>query len=128
MLRLAFLMEFRERLGARMRALREEEHLRAEDVAVAVGCTPEHLWGIERGQHWPGLQLLLALAIVYRVEVSDFFTFPGSHPRHTLRELLRNIPTAVLEELTRLVEDWLAARKQTPAEKPKERSRKGRPR
>lgn len=111
MLALAALMEsLRVRLGTRLKALREEAHLRAEDVAGAVQCTPDHLWAVERGAVWPGTQLLVALAVVYRVDVADIFTFPGSHPRHTARERLRALPNAAMDEAIEALDQVAAHR------------------
>jgi transcriptional regulator with XRE-family HTH domain len=97
-------------LGARLKQFREEEELAAIDVAATVGCDRAHLWGLERGDKWPSVQLLAALAVVYRVEMADFFTFPDTHVRHEIREILRVTPTAALADLREVVAKWAAAR------------------
>lgn len=35
--------------------------------------------------------------MVYRCDLADFFSFPGTHPRHDCRELLRKLPNNTLD-------------------------------
>jgi DNA-binding XRE family transcriptional regulator len=85
-------------LGARIRQLREEQALTVAQVAESVGLQFSHMYAIERGDNAPSLEVMAALAALFKVDVADLFAFPSSHPRHELRELLRGIPNAKLED------------------------------
>jgi transcriptional regulator with XRE-family HTH domain len=52
-------------------------------------CTRAHLYAVERGTSWPSVELLLALAKIYKVDEADFFVWPGKGPRHDAREQVR---------------------------------------
>ena len=101
--------------GARLKQLREEQGLRVDDVAGWVGVDRTHVYGLERGDVWPSIDLAIGLATVYRVDPADLFTFPESHPRHLLRDRLRQVPNAKLAALNELVAQFLADATTTPA-------------
>ena len=102
----------KKQFGARLKQLREEQALRVDDVAQWVGVDRTHIYGLERGDVWPSIDLALQLATVYRVDPADLFTFPESHIRHRFRDLVRQVPNAKLAALNALVEDFLG---QAPA-------------
>jgi transcriptional regulator with XRE-family HTH domain len=108
----------REKLGARLKQLRQEQALRAHDAAAEVGVDVTHLYNVERGVANPSLELLIALAATYRVDVADLFVFPESGPRHALREQMRLMPNARLDEaralLSSLAEPAAAERAMRP--------------
>jgi transcriptional regulator with XRE-family HTH domain len=91
--------------GARVRALREEQQLRAIDVAALIGCDPSYYYSIERGDSTPSFELLMAIAKSLKVDEADLFTWPGVGPRHDLRELLRLVPNPLVPELRARLED-----------------------
>lgn len=97
----------KKELGARLKQLREEQHLRVEDVAQWVGIDRTHIYGLERGDSWPSVEVLVALATAYRVDVADLFVFPEMHVRHRFRELARVIPNAKLAALIAIAEEHL---------------------
>ncbi len=86
-------------LGARLKYLREEQELRAPQVAATLGIEVSHLYAVERGDSRPSLEVLIGLAMVYKIDVGDLFTFPETHLRHDVRELVRLTPNAKLAEL-----------------------------
>ena len=94
----------REKLGARLKQLRREQELRAHDAAAEIGVDVTHLYNIERGVANPSLELLVALAATYRVDVADLFVFLDGGPRHAIRELARLTPNAKLDELREAME------------------------
>lgn len=94
-------------LGARLKQLREEQNLRAEDVAQWVGVDRTHIYSLERGDSWPSVELLISLATVYRVDPADILTFPDMHVRHRFRELARLIPNAKLASVIAIAEEHL---------------------
>jgi transcriptional regulator with XRE-family HTH domain len=97
----------REKLGARLKQLRQEQDLRAPDAAAEIGVDVTHLYNVERGVANPSLELLIAMAAAYRVDVADLFVFPETGPRHALRELARLTPNAKLDELRATMERQL---------------------
>ena len=60
-----------KRLGARVRALREERELSQETLAWDAGIHYNHLSGIERGVANPSFLVLLALAKELKVKVAE---------------------------------------------------------
>ena len=93
--------------GARLKQLREEQGLKVDDVAQWVGVDRTHVYGVERGDTWPSIELMLSLATVYRVDAADLFTFPETHIRHRFRELVRLVPNAKLAALIEMAETFL---------------------
>jgi transcriptional regulator with XRE-family HTH domain len=97
----------RKALGARVKQLREEQGLKVESVAHWVGVDRTHIYGIERGDVWPSVELLISLAGAYRVDPADLLVFPDQHVRHRFRELARLIPNARLAAVIAKVEKYL---------------------
>ena len=52
----------RERIGHRIRELREEQRLDAKTVAMKAGITPANMSRIEQGRYSPGLDILSRIA------------------------------------------------------------------
>lgn len=100
-------VSIRKALGARLKQLREEQGLKVENVAHWVGVDRTHIYGIERGDTWPSVELLVSLASAYRVDPADLLVFPEQHVRHRFRELARLVPNAKLAALIALVEKQL---------------------
>ena len=105
----ARMIGLKKALGERLRQLRDEHHLRVEQVAEWAGFDRTHLYAIERGAVWPSVELLSNLAQVYHVDVADLFTFPAEHRRHQFRELARMTPNAKLPDLIAACESLLGA-------------------
>lgn len=97
----------RKALGARLKQLREEQGLRVEQVAHSIGVDRTHIYGIERGDVWPSLEVMISLAVAYRVDPADLLVFPDQHVRHKFRELARLVPNAKLAAVIALVEKHL---------------------
>jgi transcriptional regulator with XRE-family HTH domain len=111
----ARMRSIRKLLGARLKELREAEELRAPQVAAALGVEVSHLYAIERGDNAPSLEVMAALAMLYRIDVADLFTFPATHLRHEVRELVRLTPNAKLAELKAAMVRALAPRRRSPS-------------
>lgn len=95
---------FTKLLGQRIHELRLEQGLRATDVAVLLDIDVSHYYGIEAGRNSPSLEVLQALSKALRVDESDLFTFPGTGPRHDLREQIRIGSPLALSELREKLE------------------------
>lgn len=54
-------MDFKE-TGRRIKIARENAELTQDDLARAVGCTPQHISAIERGLKTPRLDTFIAIA------------------------------------------------------------------
>jgi len=67
------LREEQRRLGARLRALREERALTQEQAAEQIGLHSNHLQRLERGAANVTLATLVALSLAYRVTVRSLF-------------------------------------------------------
>jgi len=75
------LREEQRRLGARLKALREERALTQERAAEQVGLHSNHLQRLERGAANVTLATLVALSLAYRVSLRSFFEEPSSKPQ-----------------------------------------------
>jgi transcriptional regulator with XRE-family HTH domain len=67
------LREEQRRLGARLRALREERALTQEHAAELIGLHSNHLQRLERGAANVTLATLVALSLAYRVSIRSLF-------------------------------------------------------
>jgi transcriptional regulator with XRE-family HTH domain len=66
----------KKRFGKHLRKIRRAKDLTQEQLAEAVGITPEFLSNLERGVNGPSFDTLQKLADVLEVDVSEFFTPP----------------------------------------------------
>lgn len=60
------------KIGKRIRSVRKERKLTQEDLAIACGCSSNHLSAIETGDHRPSLELIVSIATVLESSI-DFF-------------------------------------------------------
>lgn len=67
--------ERRKRLGARIKALREQQGLSQRKLALMIGSNQTHLWQIENGTVNVGLDILCRLADALEVNVGDLIDF-----------------------------------------------------
>ncbi len=71
--------------GSRIRALRKERGMKVEELAVAAGVSPGHLYKLEGGKFKnPGLELLERIADALDAEVPDLFS-PKPKPLKAVR-------------------------------------------
>lgn len=95
-----------QRVGRRLKALREDRELRQDEVAQQAGMTAPQLSKIERGQSDLRISTLTALL---RVMNADFAAISGPHaPEHSRLELVRSgaragLPRELFERLIRAV-------------------------
>ena len=54
-------------LGERIQTAREERGIGQLELAIAIGCTPQHISAIERGVKTPSLQTFVAIASALQV-------------------------------------------------------------
>ncbi|WP_455236373.1 helix-turn-helix domain-containing protein [Senegalimassilia anaerobia] len=67
--------ERRKRMGARIKALREQQGLSQRKLALMIGSNQTHIWQIENGTVNVGLDLLCRLADALEVNVRDLIDF-----------------------------------------------------
>ena len=115
----AWMRPIQEQLGKRLKQLREEQKLTVPSVAALVGVGNPHIYNIEAGKSAPSFEMLVALSMVYKVEIVDLFVFPGVHPRHDVRELARLTPVAKLDEARAALEAVVGAASAQPRRKKK---------
>jgi transcriptional regulator with XRE-family HTH domain len=88
------------KIGARIRALRDEQALTQEKLAYESGLASKgHLSGIENGFVRPTLQTLRMLADRLDVDMLDLFTFPEESPRHRLIDATRSMARGTIRRL-----------------------------
>jgi len=63
-----------QRLGKRIKALRQAKGLTQVELAEAAGYDPITISRFERGEYAPGLETLETLSHVFDTPVSEFFT------------------------------------------------------
>lgn len=79
----------RKKIGARIRALREEAGLTQEALAWKCEIPKPHLSRIERGENLPSLPIVFALAKGLGVEPFDILAFDMRRPRAELVDAAR---------------------------------------
>lgn len=77
------------RLGARVRALREEAHITQETLAWDCGFGKGYLSQVESGTCAPSLAALYVLARRLGVDVTDLLAIEARNPTHRLLDALR---------------------------------------
>ena len=80
---------FVERLGARIKQLREERGLTVRALAKSTRVTRQTLYNIEAGRSPPSVDHLSRLARALGYEELDLLCLPDAHPRHAVADLLR---------------------------------------
>jgi len=61
--------------GRKVRAVREALHVSRELAAEKSGITANYLGEVERGEKWPSLEIICAIATALNVSLSTFFEF-----------------------------------------------------
>ncbi len=61
--------------GRKVRAVREALHVSRELAAEKSGITANYLGEVERGEKWPSLEIICAIAAALNVSLSTFFEF-----------------------------------------------------
>jgi transcriptional regulator with XRE-family HTH domain len=93
------------KIGARIRALRDQQGLTQEKLAYESGLASKgHLSGIEKGVVRPTLHTLGMIAERLEVDMLDMFTFPEESPRHQLVDLTRGLGKGALRKIVRDIE------------------------
>ena len=67
--------EKRRTLGAAIRSCREDQGLSQHQLALMVGSSKSHVWGIETGRVGVGIDDLSRIAEALGVAVRDLLTF-----------------------------------------------------
>ena len=81
--------DFSERLGKRIRALRQQRGLTLDGLAEIAGVNGKHLGKCERSQANITLEFLEKVAAALELEPSAFFDNAHEKDRHALAELLK---------------------------------------
>jgi transcriptional regulator with XRE-family HTH domain len=61
--------------GRKVRAVRDAAHVSRELAAEKSGITASYLGEVERGEKWPSLEIISAIATALSVSTSVFFEF-----------------------------------------------------
>jgi transcriptional regulator with XRE-family HTH domain len=88
--------------GRKVRAVREAAHLSRELAAEKAGITASYLGEVERGEKWPSLEIVAAVAMALSVPLTVLFEF----------EAQETDPASLLQKLHRIVENRTADQQQ----------------
>lgn len=110
------------RIGARVRALRNDAGLTQEQLAAEVDVAPETMSRIERGRLVPSTDLVTRIAAGLGVPTGALFDKSAAKPRApTLRPVerrlltyVRDLPDALVEDLIRGVRLLVEVGRQAP--------------
>jgi XRE family transcriptional regulator, regulator of sulfur utilization len=91
--------------GKRIRAIRKAGRLSRETLAERTEITSNYLGEIERGEKWPSLQILTALARALEVSPARFFEFdlPVTDPKALRKELDLLLSKRDIEQLQQIL-------------------------
>jgi transcriptional regulator with XRE-family HTH domain len=89
--------------GRKVRAVREAVHMSRELAAEKSGITTNYLGEVERGEKWPSLEIICAIAAALSVSPPIFFEFESqeSDPGILIQKLHRIIENRTTEEQQR---------------------------
>jgi transcriptional regulator with XRE-family HTH domain len=81
--------------GRKVRAVRDATHMSRELAAEKAGITANYLGEVERGEKWPSLEIICAIATALNVTPPEFFEF----------EALETDPGILTRKLHRIIEN-----------------------
>jgi transcriptional regulator with XRE-family HTH domain len=93
----------RRKIGARIRALREEAGLTQEAVAWASGLSKPHLSRVESGENLPSVAALVRIARELGVEPADLLAYDLRNPRVRLFDAARRADAQSLRDAMALI-------------------------
>lgn len=64
-------------VGKRISSARKERNMTQEELAIACGCSGNHLSAIETGKHKPSLELIVTIATVLECSIDSLFMDHG---------------------------------------------------
>lgn len=102
--------DVRQRLGMRIRTLREERGLTQDDLADRIRISRVYVWQLERGERTASLETLIAIAKAFDVSLSEIFL---DVDRETSKELTRlsaaaaGQPIGIQRRIFRVVQEML---------------------
>jgi transcriptional regulator with XRE-family HTH domain len=79
--------------GRKVRAVRDAVQMSRELAAEKSGITASYLGEVERGEKWPSLEIICAIAAALSVSPSEFFEF----------ESQETDPSILIEKLHRII-------------------------
>ena len=68
-------LENRKKLGQQIQRIRKSLNHSQEDLAYTIGISRTHMGHIEQGRKSPSLEVLQAIAKVFKMKVSDLIPF-----------------------------------------------------
>lgn len=84
------IVDYRKKLGQRIRELRKKRGLRQEQLAELSNVEPTSVSNIENGRNYPSLQTLEKFINVLEISFSDVFQFEhNKQPENLLEEINR---------------------------------------
>jgi transcriptional regulator with XRE-family HTH domain len=91
--------------GRRVRSVREATGKSRESLAEGASITPNYLGEIERGEKWPSLEVIVALAGALAVSPTTFFELESEEvdPRFLLARLDEILKSRSVEQLQQAV-------------------------
>ena len=94
--------------GRKMRAARKATNMSREVVAEKAEITASYLGEVERGEKWPALEIICAVATALGVSPSAFFEFETQETdpvvlRRKLHRIVENRTTAEQQQALRML-------------------------
>ncbi len=101
------ILKYRELLGSRIRQLRKKVGLSQEKFAELIGIDPNSVSRIECGKHYPSLDTIEKISLIFKVEMRDLFLFSNKETAEEMRAFLiqtaSNVGVEKLREMVRAV-------------------------
>jgi transcriptional regulator with XRE-family HTH domain len=98
--------------GRKIRAVRDAAHVSREVAAEKSGITANYLGEVERGEKWPSLEIICAIATALSVSPSEFFEFESQETDpgiliQKLHRILENRTTEQQQQALRVLKGLL---------------------
>jgi transcriptional regulator with XRE-family HTH domain len=98
--------------GRKVRAVREASHMSREIAAEKSGITANYLGEVERGEKWPSLEIIFAIATALNVLPPVFFEFEAQETDpgtliHKIHRIIENRTTEQQQQALRVLKGLL---------------------
>jgi len=86
--------------GRKVRAVREATEMSREQAAEKSGITPNYLGEVERGEKWPSLEIICAIATAFNISPHILFDFGAQEtdPSTLIQKLHRVVDNRSIEQ------------------------------
>lgn len=84
--------------GAKIRRIRKNSDIRADELAAEIGCSPNHLYNVESGRETPSIDLIMNISKALKISMDELLFEEETQAPMSVEELK--------ERVSRLIEAY----------------------